>query len=210
MSGPRTAEAFAASFDVSRETLARLEAHLALLERWNPRINLVAKSTLPDAWCRHFADSAQLWALRPPGARHWLDLGSGAGFPGLVIAALAAEAAPDLAVDLVESDQRKAAFLRAVVQAGGLRATVHDCRIEQLPAQGADVVSARALAPLTELLAMLEKHRRPGGTGLFSKGGTVHKEIKDAARQWRFEKKIHPSLTEQKAAIVEIGAVSRA
>ncbi len=155
-------------------------------------------------------NSAQLWALRAPGARRWLDLGSGAGFPGLVVAAIAAEAAPDLTVDLVESDQRKAAFLRAVIQATGLRAMVHDCRVESLAPQGADVVSARALAPLAGLLPMLEKHRRPGGIGLFPKGGTVHKELTDAAMDWRFDYKIHPSLTEQKAAIVEIGAMSRA
>jgi 16S rRNA (guanine527-N7)-methyltransferase len=190
--------------------MVRLEAHLGLLERWNPRINLVARSTLEDPWRRHFADSAQLWRLRPPGARRWLDLGSGAGFPGLVVAALAAEVEPGLSVTLVESDKRKAAFLRAVVQASGLAATVMDCRIEALPGQAADVVSARALAPLSALLPMLEKHRRAGGIGLFPKGGTVHKEVTDAAVQWRFETKIHPSLTEQKAAIVEIGAIERA
>lgn len=201
---------FAEHFDVSRETMKRLETHLATLERWNLRINLVGRSTLPQAWSRHFADSAQLWALRPPGGRRWLDLGSGAGFPGLVIAILAAEAAPGLAVDLVEGDQRKAAFLRAAAQAAGVRVSVHGRRIVDLPAHGADVVSARALAPLSELLPMLEKHRRAGGIGLFPKGGSVHNEIEDAALQWRFEKKIHPSLTEQKAAIVEIGAIERA
>jgi 16S rRNA (guanine527-N7)-methyltransferase len=206
VSGP---EDFRAAFDVSRETMARLGSHLALLERWNPRINLVSRSTLADAWSRHFADSAQLWRLRPPDARLWLDLGSGAGFPGLVIAALAAEASPGLHVRLVESDQRKAAFLREAARAAGLSVEVLDARIESLPPQGADVVSARALAPLAGLLPMLEKHRRPGGIGLFPKGGAVHKEIADASGHWRFDHKIYASLIEQKAAIVEIGAIDR-
>lgn len=203
-----TAE-FRDAFDVSRETLARLEAHLALLAKWNPRINLVSKASLADPWTRHIADSAQLWRLRPREPRLWLDLGSGAGFPGLVIAALALEATPGLEVRLVESDQRKAAFLREVIRTAGLPATVLDRRVEALPPQAADVVSARALAPLADLLAMVEKHRRPGGIGLFPKGETVHKEIADARAHWRFDHNIHASLTEQKAAVVEIGAIDR-
>jgi 16S rRNA (guanine527-N7)-methyltransferase len=204
-----SAEAFRRAFDVSRETLARLETHVTLLRRWNPRINLVAGSTLADVWTRHVADSAQLFALRPPEARLWLDLGSGAGFPGLVIAALAAEAAPDITVRLVESDQRKAAFLATVAREARLAAEVVAERWQRLAPQGADVVSARALAPLGELLAALEKHRRPGGLGLFPKGGTVHKEIAEASVRWRFEHKLTPSRTEPRAAILEIGAIER-
>lgn len=202
-------EAVRAAFDVSRETMARWQAHLALLRKWNPRINLVSRASLDAAWARHIADSAQLWALRPPGARLWLDLGSGAGFPGLVIAAMAAEAAPELAVRLVESDQRKAAFLREAARAAGLTVVVLGERVEALPPQAADVVSARALAPLTDLIGMAEKHRRPGGIALFPKGATVHKELADAAAHWRFDHKIHASLTEQQAALVEIGAIDR-
>ena len=205
-----SAETFRRRFDVSRETMQRLEAHLDLLAKWNPRINLVAKSTLADAWTRHVADSAQLWPLRPVGARLWLDLGSGAGFPGLVIAALAAEAAPELEVRLVESDTRKAAFLATAARAAGLTVTVLDARIEDLPPQSADVISARALAPVATLLGMTEKHRRPEGTGLFPKGATVQNEIAEAARHWRFNHKIHTSLTDPQAAIVEIGAIDRA
>ena len=190
--------------------MRRLEAHLALLEKWNPRINLVSRATLADPWTRHFADSAQLWALRPAGARLWLDLGAGAGFPGLVIAAFAAEQAPGLAVRLVESDQRKAAFLATVARSAGLPAEVVSRRIEDLPPQEADVVSARALAPLGTLLGMVEKHRRPGGIGLFPKGETVHKEIADASALWRFDHNIYPSLTDARAAVVEIGAIERA
>lgn len=196
--------------DVSRETSERLAIHHRLLEQWNPRINLVSRGSLADARSRHFLDSAQLWQYRPPATRLWLDLGSGAGFPGLVIAALAAEFEPDLLVHLVESDQRKATFLRTVARTADLAVTVHDARIEALPAQAADVLSARALAPLDTLLTWSEKHRRPAGICLFPKGETVHKELADAARRWRFEPRLYPSETDPRAAIVEIGAFARA
>lgn len=202
-------EAFQKAFDVSRETVARCAAHLALLEKWNPRINLVSRDSLEDVWARHFADSAQLWCFRPPRCRLWLDIGSGAGFPGLVIAAIAAEQAPDLTVSLVESDHRKAAFLREAARVQGVAVLVETARVEDLPPQAADVVSARALAPLGSLLGMVEKHRRPGGIGLFPKGARVHKEVADAATHWRFDHNIYPSLTDDKAAIVEIGAIDR-
>jgi 16S rRNA (guanine527-N7)-methyltransferase len=206
----RTPEAFRAAFDVSRETMRRLEAIEGLLRRWNARINLVSEASMGEVWHRHFADSAQLWSLRPPGGRHWLDLGAGAGFPGLVIAAIAAEAEPELTMGLVESDARKAAFLDAAAVAAGLKVMVHRDRIEHLPAQSADVVSARALAPLDVLLAHAKKHLGTGGIGLFPKGRTVHKEITDAAARWRFDHRIHPSRTDPDAAIVEIGAIARA
>lgn len=202
------AAAFGAAFDVSRETVERLQAYLALLRRWNARINLVSPRSLDQAWTRHFADSAQLWALSPR-AGPWLDLGSGAGFPGLVIAAMAAEKAPGMATTLIESDQRKAAFLAAAARTLGLAVTVVDARIEEVPAQNAAVVSARALAPLDSLLAMVEKHRLPSGVALFLKGETVHSEVASAGRHWRFTPRIHPSLTEPRAAIVEIGAIER-
>ena len=202
------AGAFAAAFGVSRETMERLEVHRRLLEQWNSRINLVSRASLGEVWSRHFADSAQLWRLKPPPARLWLDLGSGAGFPGLVIAALAAETGEG-EIRLVESDQRKAAFLATVIRTAGLPATVHNERVETLAPVGADVVSARALAPLDSLLAMMEIHLRQGGTGLFPKGASVHKEIAEAAVRWHFEHALHPSLTDPRAAIVEIGATRR-
>lgn len=202
------ASAFAAAFDVSRETVERLEAHRRLLEQWNPRINLVSRASLGEVWSRHFADSAQLWRLRPPSARLWLDLGSGAGFPGLVIAAMAADSG-GLEVHMVESDQRKAAFLATVIRTASLPAVVHAERVETLAPMAADVVSARALAPLDDLLGMSEIHRKPGGTGLFPKGASVHKEIAEAAVRWHFDHALHPSLTDPRAAIVEIGATRR-
>jgi 16S rRNA (guanine527-N7)-methyltransferase len=196
--------------DVSRETLERLEIHDRLLRQWNPKINLVSQSTLADSWSRHFADSAQLWRLRPASASTWLDLGAGAGFPGLVIAAVAADELPSLQVTLVESDQRKAAFLRTVIHAADLPAKVIDERIESLPPQAADVLSARALARLGDLLAFASKHRKPAGICLFPKGATVHKEIAEARSHWRFDPVIHPSQTDPRAAILEIGALDRA
>lgn len=199
-----------AACDVSRETLDRLRIHQRLLEQWNPRINLVSRSSLADAWDRHFSDSAQLWRLAPADARLWLDLGAGAGFPGLVIAALAAEKAPGLHVHLIESDGRKATFLRTVARAAGLDVAISDARIEATPGVGADIVSARALAPLDRLLEHAERHRREAGICLFPKGETVHNEIAEARRTWRFDPRIHPSLTDPRAAIVEIGAMYRA
>lgn len=202
-------EAVARDFDVSRETLQRLDTYAGLLEKWNPRINLVSRASLAEVWTRHIADSAQLWALRPENAAVWTDLGSGGGFPGMVIAILAAEVAPDLAVHLVESDTRKCAFLSTVVRECGLSARVHPERIESAHPPPADVVSARALAALPDLLALAEKLRKPEGIFLFPKGETVHNEITDASRSWRLDYRIHPSRTDEKAAIVEIGAFAR-
>lgn len=194
--------------DVSRETLDRLEAYQALLLKWNPRINLVAASTLTDSWRRHFVDSAQLYALAPPGIANWCDIGSGAGFPGLVIAAIASERNGP-SVTLVESDHRKCAFLHEAARVMDVRVRVHSDRIEALPGQDADVLSARALAPLDVLLEHTEKHRKRNGTALFPKGSTVHKEVEAARRRWRFDATLHSSATDPGATILEIGAFAR-
>lgn len=199
---------FATYFAVSRETLVRLEAYASLLLRWNARINLVGRSTEADLWTRHMGDSAQLWALRPENLTHWADLGAGAGFPGLVIAALAAVDLPQLNVTLVESDLRKCAFLAEASRAMGVAPTIRAERIEAIEPLEADVLSARALAPLENLLEYTTIHRRYAGIGLFPKGESVHKEIEAAARRWRFEHRIHPSVTGSLGAIVEIGVVS--
>lgn len=195
-------------FNVSRETMDRLDCHARLLAKWAPRINLVSRETLPHLWTRHIADSAQLWPLQPADWTRWLDIGSGAGFPGLVIAAFAAES-EGKQVRLVESDARKGAFLQAVIREAELPAQVIVARIEDLPPQAADVISARALAPLPSLLEMTEKHRKPDGISLFPKGRTVHNEIADAATTWRFSPRVHRSLTDPAAGIVEIGVVER-
>jgi 16S rRNA (guanine527-N7)-methyltransferase len=201
-------QGFAAHFNVSRETIARLEALSAIALKWNKRINLIGRDTEATLWQRHMADSAQLWALRPTMAGSWVDLGSGAGFPALVLAAFAADIAPAWRFTLVESDVRKAAFLAEASRAMDLAPTILDRRIETLAPLCADVLSARALAPLDRLLAHAEKHLAPHGIGLFPKGETVHKEIAAAAAKWRFDRRIHLSVTEPGAAIVEVGAVS--
>lgn len=194
--------------DVSRETLDRLHAYVALLEKWNPRINLVARSTLGQVWERHFVDSAQVFGYAPEDAEHWVDLGSGGGFPGLVVATLALEYRPNLRVTLVESDTRKATFLRTVIRELGLNAKVIDKRIEAIEPLGADVLSARALADLSMLLVFSDQHLSEKGTALFPKGATWEKEVLDAQQTWRFSYDRFTSKTEAEAVILRIREVS--
>ena len=196
-------------FDVSRETMDRLLAYAALLIKWNPKINLVAKSTIPDIWHRHIADSAQLWVLAPRGAKTWVDIGSGAGFPGLVIAAIAAEKAPDLTMTLVESDRRKSVFLQSAAREMGITVKVITKRIEQLESQNADILSARALSSLTQLLEFTEKHRKPCGVCLFPKGARVDSELTEASSCWHMAYETFPSMTDPDAVILRIGEFKR-
>lgn len=200
---------FAEIFDVSRETMGRLEAYAALLVKWNPKINLVAKSTIPDVWHRHMADSAQLWAAAPRGAKTWMDIGSGAGFPGLVIGAIAAEKAPNLKVTLVESDRRKSIFLKSAAREMGISVEVITKRIELLEPQSADVLSARALSSLTQLLEFAEKHRKPDGVCLFPKGARVDSELTEASSCWHMAYETFPSMTDPDAVILRIGEFKR-
>ena len=198
----------AEALDVSRETSARLERYVALLRKWNPAINLVSRATLEDAWNRHIVDSAQVFDLLPGGAAHRADLGSGGGFPGMVVAILAAEKAPDLRVTLVESDARKAAFLAAVARETGVAARIEAARIESLQPLAADVLSARALAPLPQLLGFAARHLAPGGTAIFPKGAAHEAEIAEALASWRFDLHKHPSKTDPNAVLLEIRGVS--
>lgn len=203
------AQAFAARFDVSRETLDRLTLYHDLLAKWGQRINLVSRATLDDVWSRHFHDSAQLLDLAPDHARLWADLGSGAGFPGLVVAILAAESRPELRVRLIESDQRKAAFLRAVCRETGIVADIVADRIESAEPCGADVVSARALAPLADLLGMAERHLASGGVCLFPKGARYRDEVAEALETWTFRCEEYRSETDAEAVILKIGGIGR-
>ena len=195
--------------DVSRETAGRLTEYAALLRAWNPKINLVSKQTLADLETRHFADSAQLLELAPPDATTWADLGSGGGFPGLVVAILAAEQRPALRVTLVESDQRKAVFLRTVAQRTGVPVTVLAERVESVPPLGTDVLSARALAPLVTLLDHAHRHLAPSGTALFPKGANWRAEVDEALERWRFRCENLPSATSPDGAILRIGEIER-
>jgi 16S rRNA (guanine527-N7)-methyltransferase len=173
-------------FDVSRETRARLQRHVDLVQRWNGTVRLVAGASPEALWRRHVADSARLFALSPGSAGYWLDLGTGGGFPGLVIAILARELKPDLRVGLVESDQRKAAFLREAARLCEARAEVFAERAERLAPKRADVVSARALCSLGGLLELSVRHLAPAGICLFPKGRTFGREIEAASAKWTF------------------------
>lgn len=207
MSG--SAEEFARLFDVSRETLDRLLAYEALLAKWNAAINLVSPATLSETWARHFIDSAQLLgaAERPPA--HWADLGTGGGFPGLVIAIMAFEKAPQMRMTLVESDKRKAAFLLTVIKQFGLSATVCAERIEVLPPLGADIVTARALAPLDRLLAFAQRHLNAEGEAMFLKGSRWEEEVASARKSWSFSCETRQSLTQPEAVILKIKGLHR-
>ncbi|MCU0954276.1 MAG: 16S rRNA (guanine(527)-N(7))-methyltransferase RsmG [Hyphomicrobium sp.] len=202
---------FAETFGVSRETALKFESYATLLKQWQKAVQLVAPSTLNAVWWRHFADSAQLMALCPPGARTWLDLGSGGGFPGLVIALMAcdpAAQAPGLRVTLVESDSRKAAFLREVARQAGCTVDILGTRIESSSTRDkvgrVEVVSARAVAPLTDLLGLAHPFWGPTTVGLFLKGRDVESEVEAAAQVWDFELELKPSLTEASSRVARI------
>jgi 16S rRNA (guanine527-N7)-methyltransferase len=195
--------------NVSRETKERLDIYANLLRAWNPKINLVAPSTLDDMWSRHFVDSAQLYDLAPDPVDHWADLGSGGGFPGLVIAMLAQdkESMPELT--LVESDARKSAFLRTVLRETDVAASVLTKRVEQVEPLGADVVSARALAPMPKLLTYTHRHLASNGTALLSKGQNWEKELHEAQTTWRFSYRIDKSVVDKNSVILSVTGVGR-
>ena len=202
--------AHAAKLDrVSRETLARFEDYVRLLEKWNKSINLISNSTSYDIWSRHIIDSAQLWPLRPRDARSWVDLGSGGGLPGIPLAILAREFDPDATFTLMESDQRKCAFLTTAIQNLALNARVVTARIEEHPPENADVVTARALAPLTPLLDHCARHVAPTGTILLLKGRSTDAELTEARKFWTFDLTRMPSVTDPEAVLLRIGALAR-
>lgn len=212
VSGP---EAFADAFAVSRETLEKLETYAALLARWQTTINLVAPATLPDLWHRHFADSAQLFALAQGHAEcrsgRWLDVGSGAGFPGLVLAIMAAEEGLSRHT-LIESDSRKAAFLSEVARKTGVAVEIVAARIESRETIArvgkVQCVTARALAPLPRLLPLVAPFFEASTIGLFLKGREVAAELDEAKRSLAFACELIPSMTESDSRIVKISALN--
>ena len=158
--------------------MGRLDCLVAQIVKWQRAINLVSRTTLPEIWHRHVADSAQLFDLAPQPATRWADFGAGGGFPGLVIAAMAHDARPDLRMTLVESDVRKATFLRDTARAMGVRVALHQGRAETVPPDRQfDVISARALAPVAKLLALTRPHLAAGGILLFPKGKNAETEL---------------------------------
>jgi 16S rRNA (guanine527-N7)-methyltransferase len=203
-------EAALALVPVSRETLARLDRFVATLLTWQQRINLIAPATVREIWTRHIADSLQLLALAPT-ARLWLDLGAGGGFPGLVIACALAEN-PGARVHLIESNGKKAAFLREALRTSGAPAVVHQARIEHMGAkldETVEVVTARALAPLNGLLTLAEPWLKTGAQALFPKGQDVGSELTEASRYWNIGAELVPSKTDPNARILKVSQAER-
>ena len=194
--------------DVSRETSERLEVYVDLIEKWNPRINLVSHASLTDIWNRHIWDSAQIFDI-PVVGNLWADFGSGGGMPAAILAILAKDLRPEMKFHLVESDQRKCEFLRTVVRKIGLNAEISAKRIEQIEPLNADIISARALTDLKGLLGFVERHSSDGGVAIFPKGETWEKEISQAREFWSFEYEEITSKTNPSAAILKIKEVAR-
>lgn len=190
--------------NVSRETLDRLIRYVDLLTWWNTRINLVGRNTMGDVWRRHILDSAQLYPHIPQGTRLLIDLGSGAGLPGLILSILGITEA-----HLVEADARKAVFLREAARLTEAPATVHAVRIDRVKPFVAQVVTARALAPVVELLEISERFRVPSTTCLFLKGANVQEELTLAGKQWNMTAHQSPSLSDPSGCILRLENINR-
>jgi 16S rRNA (guanine527-N7)-methyltransferase len=190
--------------DVSRETHQQLEQLLTLVGKWNKSINLVSRGSLAEGWSRHVLDSAQLIHLTDAKAGEWLDIGSGAGFPGMVVAILLAETRPALKVTMVEADRRKATFLSEAARQLGLSTQILCVRIETLALRQATVVSARAFAPLEKLWVEAKRHLISGGIGLFLKGQTYQTELDHAQKVGPFQCDVLASLTQSGSVILRI------
>lgn len=191
--------------DVSRETLEKLQHFADLTAKWTRKINLVAPNTVPELWSRHIVDSAQLVPLAPRGWKDWVDIGSGGGFPGIVIAVFAEN---DQSVTLVESDVRKSTFLRTAIRELSLPAVVWNERVESINTRGFDIISARALAPLDTLLGHAASLLAPNGTALFPKGQSFASELASARQNWDFEDEALPSITHPDARIIRLKRIS--
>ena len=187
--------------NVSRETEALLVQYVAMLVKWNAAINLVSHASIKEVWTRHIVDSIQVFNFGHT-AKHWVDLGTGGGLPGLVVAILAQQLAPEMRITLVESDQRKAAFLRQASQMLGVRTHVIADRIEAVPPLGADIVSARALASLSVLCGFAKRHLARDGLAIFLKGKSAATEISEAQASWQFLLESHSSVTDPSATVL--------
>lgn len=195
---------------VSRETQQRLETFVALLLQWQQTTNLISPATIPNLWTRHVADSLQLLPL-VPNAKRWVDFGSGGGFPGIPVACVLADR-PGASVHLVESNGKKAAFLREAIRVTGVPAVVHQAPIEDCGdsfGDNVDVVSARALAPLKVLCDQAFPLIAKGAVGLFPKGQDVAAELTEAAKYWRIEADTVPSRTSPEGCIVVVRQLER-
>lgn len=192
---------------VSRETAQYLMSFEEAVKKWQSHINLIANATLQQLWKRHILDCAQIAALKPE-AKKWCDIGSGGGFPGIVTA-IALKQNAGFHIDLIESNSKKAAFLRSVIAELNLPATVHVCRIEAsyIHVKKPEVVTARALAPLDKLLSLTRPWFEQGAIALFQKGRDYKKEIEEAKKNWEFDFKTHESKIDKQSVILEISTI---
>jgi 16S rRNA (guanine527-N7)-methyltransferase len=204
-SPPLSAEALGEQLHVSRETLERLTVYLELLRRWQGAVNLVGRGTLADPWRRHVLDCAQLAPHVPAGAATVVDLGSGAGFPGMVLSIMGLRG-----VHLIESNRRKAQFLREVARATGASVQVHAERIERMRGWSADVITARALAPLPRLLVLTERFMTSDSVCLFLKGRSGARELTEARVTWHMEAEMFPSRSEPTGMVLQLRGIRRA
>ncbi len=185
--------------------MSKLQSYVDLLLKWNAKINLIGRNTEAEIWSRHIEDSIQLSQYIPPAALEILDIGSGGGLPGIVLSILN----PEKRITLVESDQRKAAFLRTCIRSLQLNATISTERVEALPSTQADCITARALAPLVDLLGYCDLHLKRSGVAVFPKGRAHTAEISVAEGQWSFHYKTHSSITSSDATILVVSDISK-
>lgn len=195
-------------FELSDDTFESLRIHADLVAKWTRRINLVSPSTVDSLWVRHTADSVQLFPLIPKAVRSVVDLGSGGGFPGLVLAILLRQDRSGCRVVLIESDQRKAAFLREAIRQTKAPAEVVCARTMEVAPLGADVVTARALAGLSSLFGLVSHHLGSRGVALLPKGAAFEDEIAAARQNWAFDLEVFPSQTDEKARILRVTQLS--
>lgn len=194
--------------DVSRETMEKLEAFVLLVQKWTPKINLISMASLPHIWDRHIVDSAQIYKHSPDNGV-WLDIGSGGGFPGVVVSILSQGAGRDHEFTFIESDQRKCAFLRTAARELSLDYTTISKRIEAVAPMTADILSARALTDLDGLLDFAQLHLKPSGVALFPKGESWKKEHEKAQERWSYHEEIITSVTNPAAAVLKIKDIQR-
>lgn len=195
--------------DVSRETLDALKYFEDLVVLWNPAINLISNSSVSDLWSRHIVDSAQLFLFTLPDEGLWLDVGSGGGFPGIVVSIVAKELAPSLRVILVESDNRKCVFLRTVIRELGLSVKVINDRIENVKLDDVVYLSARALRNLNSLLLMVENNVSRETVCVFPKGRSYKKELAESQKNWKFDFNLIDSNTSEDSKVIVLKGLER-
>ena len=196
-------------YDVSRETLLKLRAYEASLKEWQNKFNLVSNSSLEDAWNRHFIDSMQLFKYIPKSAKSLYDFGSGAGFPGMVLAIMASEKTPYLKVSLIESINKKTLYLKHVSEICSTNVEIFNQRIESLPKNKVDVVTSRAMTSLNDLLSYAYPFCKTDTVCIFPKGKKHQEEIDEARKHWQFDCQINPSETSTEGVILVITKLAK-